>query len=106
TVIPRHKGTNNTQDELTFNLLHGSTRVKIEHAFGWLKLRWQSLQNLPVKVVKKKHIAKASSWVVACIILHNICLMNPDGGEHEDAEDNLNEVAFYHPAQNEEGAPL
>ncbi|KAG0079105.1 hypothetical protein BGZ90_003543 [Linnemannia elongata] len=32
--------------------------VKIEHAFSWLKLKWQSLQNLPVKIDKKRHIAE------------------------------------------------
>ncbi|KFH70445.1 hypothetical protein MVEG_01808 [Podila verticillata NRRL 6337] len=106
TVIPRYKGANHSRDELTFNLLHGSARVKIEHAFGWLKLKWQSLQNLPVKVNKRKHVTRASSWVMACFILHNFCLMNPDGIESDDAEDNWNERALHAPPPQYEDIPI
>jgi len=74
TVIPRYKGNDITAQEHRFNGLHGSARVKIEYAFGWLKLKWQSLKNLPAKIDKKRHIDRASSWTMACLILHNFCL--------------------------------
>lgn len=106
TVIPRYKGTDITPQEHRFNGLHGSARVKIEHAFGWLKLKWQSLQNLPVKIDKKRHIGRASSWVIACMILHNFCLVHPDGGETDDAEENWNQRALHAPPRHEEEVPL
>ncbi|KAF9544984.1 hypothetical protein EC957_011481 [Mortierella hygrophila] len=73
TVIPRYKRIDITAQEHRSNGLHGSARVKIEHAFGWLKLKRQSLQNLPVKIDKKRHINRASSWIIVCMILHNSC---------------------------------
>ena len=106
TVIPRYKGTDITAEEHRFNGLHGFARVKIEHAFGWLKLKWQSLQNLPVKINKRKHIARAPRWIIVCIILHNFCLVHPDGGEADDAEYNWNQRALHPPPQREEEADV
>jgi hypothetical protein len=44
-------------------------RVKIENAFGILKNRFQILKNLNVEV------DKAADVVVACCVLHNICIL-------------------------------
>lgn len=69
TVIPRYK--NADGDEASFNIYHGSARVVIEHAFGMLKLKFQSLQNIPVKIRSRSDAWKASRWIIACFVLHN-----------------------------------
>ncbi|KAG0350713.1 hypothetical protein BGZ54_003669, partial [Gamsiella multidivaricata] len=74
--------------------------------FGWLKLKWQSLQNPPVKVDKKRHITKASSLIIDCMVLHNLCLMNPDGGETDDTENNWNQCALHPPLQIEQNVAV
>ncbi|KAF9948161.1 hypothetical protein BGZ72_009902, partial [Mortierella alpina] len=58
TVIPRF--TNAVGEGLTFNILHGSARVKVEHAFGMLKLKFQSLSNLSIKIISQRDIDHAS----------------------------------------------
>jgi hypothetical protein len=66
-------------------------RVKIENAFGILKNRWAITKNLNVG------LDKAPQVVVACCVLHNICM---EGGEPTagfDEED-------PHPNDNNDGA--
>lgn len=77
TVVPRYKTAHGYQ--LRFNTLHGRARVIIEHAFGMLKLKFQSLQNLPVKITCRGDIAKASSWIMACMVLHNFVRNHSEG---------------------------
>lgn len=96
TVITRFKGNDaNDPQRAAFNNIHGSARVKIEHAFGWLKLKWQSLQNLPIKIASVEDMYRAADWVIACMILHNFCLMHPDGGEVADVEENWNQYSLH-----------
>lgn len=76
TVIPRYKNAQGYQAR--FNTLHGRARVVIEHAFGMLKLKFQSLQNLPVKINRRSDIGKASAWVIACMVLHNFLRLHLD----------------------------
>lgn len=77
TVIPRYK--NASGDELRFNQIHGSARVKVEHSFGMLKLKFQSLKSLPIRIDKRSDIQKASQWIVACVVLHNYLRENAQG---------------------------
>jgi hypothetical protein len=66
-------------------------RVKIENAFGILKNRWQILKNLNVGV------EKAADVIVACTVLHNICILAGQlGGD---------DLVDPHPNDFEEGAP-
>lgn len=44
----------------------------IENAFGMLKLKFQSLQNLPVQVNTLTDMDKVASWIMACVVLHNL----------------------------------
>ncbi|GJJ74603.1 nuclease HARBI1 [Entomortierella parvispora] len=83
TVIPRYRIPRGYQQR--FNTLHGQARVIIEHAFGMLKLKFQSLQNLPIKITRRSDIAKASSWVMACMILHNF-VRDRSNGEAWDSD--------------------
>lgn len=80
TIMPRYK--NATGDQLTFNYLHGSARSKIENAFGMLKMKFQSLQNLPVPVKNAEDIDKTADWVLACVVLHNFIRMNAHYLDH------------------------
>ncbi|KAG0289140.1 hypothetical protein BGZ97_006564 [Linnemannia gamsii] len=52
--------------------MHGSARASIENAFGMLKLKFQSLQNLPVQINSEADMDRAASWVMACVVLHNL----------------------------------
>jgi hypothetical protein len=94
----RYKGLVITTKEHRFNGLHGSTRVKIEHTLGWLKLKWQALQTLPVKTSKRKHVARASRQIIICINF----LLHPDGGDADDTEYNWNQRALHPPPPREE----
>lgn len=40
------------------------------------------------------------------MVLHNFCLVHPDGGETDDAEENWNQRALHAPPQHEEDVPL
>jgi hypothetical protein len=56
-------------------------RVKIENAFGVLKNRFQILKNLNVQV------DKAADVIVACCVLHNICILAGQDAGGEDLRD-------------------
>lgn len=84
TVIPRIRNPNN--EEARFNSYLGQARVVIEHAFGMLKNKFQSLQNLPIKIEKKEDIDKTSSWILACVVLHNFIRQH---AEHEITDDEV-----------------
>ncbi|KAF9543272.1 hypothetical protein EC957_000998, partial [Mortierella hygrophila] len=66
TVPPRYRnGLNNADDpaQATFNIIHGSARVVIKNAFGVLKFKFQSLQNLPA-VNHLRDMDKVASWIM------------------------------------------
>ncbi|KAG0350799.1 hypothetical protein BGX24_008019, partial [Mortierella sp. AD032] len=58
-------------DQVLFNSLHGSAQATIENAFGMLKLKFQSLQNLPIQINDPEDMDKVASWIMACVVLHN-----------------------------------
>ncbi|CAD6927717.1 unnamed protein product [Tilletia laevis] len=58
-------------DQVCFNRHASSRRVAVEHAFGVLKLRWQSLRALPVSLRSEVDEARAACWIRACVVLHN-----------------------------------
>ena len=55
-----------------WNLSH--LQVKIEHTIGILKLRFRSLQRLPVRIISTHDIRYLLQWISACVILHKILL--------------------------------
>lgn len=57
-----------------FNFCLSSARVSIERAFGVWKARWRSILDcLPMTTLEK-----IPEYIVASMILHNICILNRD----------------------------
>ncbi|KAG0044380.1 hypothetical protein BGZ89_006077 [Linnemannia elongata] len=48
-------------DQVLFYSLHGSARATIENSFGMLKLKFQSLQNLPIQINTRVDMDKVAS---------------------------------------------
>jgi len=53
-------------------------RVKSEHTIGSLKRRWGSLKELRVGLASDAHFYFAMDWIVACYVLHNVCVARGD----------------------------
>ncbi|KZZ97858.1 Transposase, IS4-like protein [Ascosphaera apis ARSEF 7405] len=70
--------------ERAFNIAHATERVGIEHTFGVLKARWESLRNLPLRIREEKEEQdqqRVGQWILACVVLHNFLHdMNEDDG--------------------------
>ncbi|XP_060064932.1 putative nuclease HARBI1 [Ylistrum balloti] len=62
-----------TQEQRHYNYMHSSNRVVIERAFSLLKGRFRRLQNLDTNTVRT-----AVNIIMACCVLHNICLLSND----------------------------
>ena len=54
-----------------FNYRHSRTRIVVERAFGLLKGRFRRLQHVEMKDTKE-----IPRIILACCVLHNICLLN------------------------------
>ena len=90
-------------EQKRFNESCASVRVIIEHTFGLLKGRWSSLRGLRGSVATAFDEHRATCWIRACVVLHNLLLSTaeeyedngedddglealPDGHQPEDAE--------------------
>ncbi|KAE8182855.1 hypothetical protein CF336_g8389 [Tilletia laevis] len=58
--------------QVAFNQHASPRRVTVEHAFGILKLRWQSLRALPISLRDELEESRAACWIRACVVLHNL----------------------------------
>lgn len=65
-------------EDQQFNTYISQMRIKIEHAFGILKSRFQSLKQLRLKVESKEDIKYASAWIRVCIALNNFLINRND----------------------------
>jgi hypothetical protein len=81
-ILPAFKECEATSDERrTFNHKHASTRNIVERSFGQMKNRWRVLlQGLSVNA---EHINDA---IMACCVLHNICIDKRDKYGEEDPQ--------------------
>nr|XP_019008575.1 uncharacterized protein I206_06252 [Kwoniella pini CBS 10737]OCF47356.1 hypothetical protein I206_06252 [Kwoniella pini CBS 10737] len=59
-------------DEEAFNIKCSSQRVAIEHTYGLMKGRWQSLRGLRIKIRDGDDECRVTCWIRACVILHNL----------------------------------
>ncbi|XP_043269928.1 putative nuclease HARBI1 [Venturia canescens] len=63
-----------TERQRNYNFFQSSARIAIERAFGLLKGRFRSL----LTVLAINQVKKVPKHILACCILHNICLMSDD----------------------------
>lgn len=71
-MVPYKDNGHLTFEQTQYNTKHSNTRSVIERAFALLKGRFRRLKYLEMDVA---HIPDA---IVACTVLHNICLQNGD----------------------------
>lgn len=84
TVMIAFRGKNQPADKDLFNKLLRSSRVKIEHAFGWLKGKFPCLAHLRSDYADYNDMHQFNNMVLACAVLHNILRTQ----HHEDTADN------------------
>ncbi|CAL1672684.1 unnamed protein product [Lasius platythorax] len=72
-VSPFKDNDNLTIEQVEFNRKVSATRVVVEKAFSILKGRFRQLQKLPLR---DTHFM--TRIIIACCVLHNICLNNDD----------------------------
>ncbi|XP_018371529.1 PREDICTED: LOW QUALITY PROTEIN: uncharacterized protein LOC108766619 [Trachymyrmex cornetzi] len=63
-----------TDRQKNYNFCHSSARIKIEQAFALLKGRFRSL----LTVLDMQRTDLIPEFIIACCILHNICLLQND----------------------------
>lgn len=76
-VTPFKDYGNLTAEQTDFNVRVSSSRVVVEHAFGRLKCRFRYIKS----IMRLRDIHFAARLVVACCVLHNICIRGGDAGE-------------------------
>ncbi|XP_066585423.1 putative nuclease HARBI1 [Prorops nasuta] len=73
-IVPLRDNGRLTEAEINFNKCHSSARMMVERSLGLLKGRFRSiLDKLPM--TRTELIPK---YVIACCILHNICIIKKD----------------------------
>ena len=87
-ITPYRDYGNLTSQQKTFNKKHCQTRVKIENCFGLLKQRFRQLTRLDFFTVKRM-----CKFVLACCVIHNLCIAEGDLWEEEFIEDDAPESA-------------
>lgn len=78
-----------TPEEVRYNFKLSQTRVRIENAFGLLKGRFRQLLYLEFWTVDR-----ATQFILACCVLHNLCI---DAGDLESGADFENEGSDVKP---------
>ncbi|KYN08603.1 Putative nuclease HARBI1 [Cyphomyrmex costatus] len=77
-LVPYPDNGHLTQYQKNYNLCHSSTRMVIERAFALLKGRWRSL----LHVLAVNCVDFVPYHILACCVLHNICLLQKDEMEN------------------------
>jgi len=72
TVITAYKGKNQPPEKDDFNKKLRSSRVKIEHAFGWLKAFCRCLNSLRLDYCSENDMRRLNQQIMACVVLYNI----------------------------------
>src|ERR1700761_3196204 len=65
-----------------------NVRVRSEHSVGYLKGRFSSLRGLRLRIDRHEHLAYATFWAIACMVVHNFAM------EHE-RNINFNMDSFF-----------
>lgn len=67
-----------TKSNEKFGTYIAMMRIKIEHSFGILKERLQSLKKIPTKIRNRKDMLKACRWIQVCVLINNFLLEQTD----------------------------
>jgi hypothetical protein len=78
TITPFKQPLASMEPYSTFNHLHSSARVHVEHCIGRLKSRFQSLRGLRIQILDRDDHKRACQWIIACCVIHNM-LIDVDG---------------------------
>ncbi|KAG2211447.1 hypothetical protein INT45_007036 [Circinella minor] len=70
TVVPSFPRSSANRRQKIFNKMHSSSRIVVEHSFGALVSRWRTLW----KHLYMINIERMIRTIIACCVLHNICL--------------------------------
>lgn len=66
-----------------FNKEFSAYRIRIEHCFGLLKERFNSLKDLKLQIKDDASIKRSCRWILVCAILHNIVIEQNNGDEFD-----------------------
>lgn len=73
-MVPYRDNGHLTERQRNYNFCHASARIAIERAFGMLKGRFRCL----LTVLAMERVDLIPPHILACCILHNICVMRND----------------------------
>ncbi|KAI4454271.1 hypothetical protein MML48_10g00001239 [Holotrichia oblita] len=73
-LVPYRDNGHLTERQRNYNFCHASARIAIERAFGFLKGRFRSL----LTVLPMRKVDLIPAHIIACCVLHNICLLRGD----------------------------
>lgn len=73
-MIPYFNNGRLTKRKKNYNSCHSTSRNIIKKAFGYLTYRWKSIKH----GVAITQIDYVSCHILACCVLHNICLLKKD----------------------------
>lgn len=76
-----------TPNRRNYNFHLACLRVRSEHTIGILKGRFCSLKELRLDICSDKAFVRATDWILACCVLHNICQTENDGAPERVQED-------------------
>lgn len=79
-LVPYRDNGHLSARQRNFNFCHSSARMAIERTFGLLKERFRSL----LTILDMERVDIIPSMILACCILHNICLLRGDEFENID----------------------
>lgn len=96
----------NTAQKSDFNKLLSKYRVRIEHCFGILKERFNSLKELKLQIRDRASIKLACRWIQVCGILHNILIDQNDNNFSTPEENYPIETEFEMISEINEDDPL
>ncbi|XP_067633653.1 putative nuclease HARBI1 isoform X1 [Eurosta solidaginis] len=81
TVITPYRSTSTemtSHERNAFNRQFSQYRIRIEHCYGILKERFNSLKELRVTIRNDQSVKFACRWILVCAILHNIVIQQKD----------------------------
>ena len=84
-LVPYRDNGHLTERERNYNFCHASARIVVERAFGLLKGRFRSL----LTTLAMNQIFFIPKHIIACCVLHNVCLMRDDVLEIEINEEEV-----------------